>query len=92
MEFEWDPAKAASNLAKHGIGFTDATEIFDDPDVYITPDPRPYGEIRFQAIGIVKGELALVVYTLRGGGVYRIISARRANRRERKTYSLQARN
>ena len=91
MEFEWDPAKAASNLAKHGIEFTAAVEVFDDPDVYITPDPRPYGEARFQAIGIVKGELALVVYTLRAG-VYRIISARKANRRERKTYSLPTRD
>ncbi len=90
MEFEWDPAKAANNLAKHGIEFVDATEVFDDPDVYITPDPRWYSEIRFQAIGTVKRELALIVYTMRGTA-YRIISARRANRRERRTYTLQAR-
>jgi putative transcriptional regulator len=68
-----DPAKAGSNPAKNGIEFTGATEVFDDPDVYITPNPRPYGESRFQAISMVKGELALIVYTVRGG-VHRIIA------------------
>ncbi len=58
MEFEWDPAKANSNRTKHGVAFVDAIEVFDDPDVYITPDPRSYDEPRFQAIGTITADLA----------------------------------
>ena len=90
MEFEWDPAKAASNLVKHGISFVAAMRVFEDPTAAIIRDHRDYGgETRYQAIGAVEGVILFVSYTLRGG-VHRIINARRASRRERTAYSLQA--
>jgi uncharacterized protein len=87
MEFEWDPAKAASNLAKHGVDFAAATKVFDDPNIRLGLDPRPRDETRGQAIGSVSGVVLFVSYTMRGE-VCRIISARRASRRERQSYSL----
>ncbi len=87
MEFEWDPAKATSNVAKHRVDFPTATKIFVDPRIRVRADPRPRGETRFQAIGNVNGIILFVSYTMRGG-VCRIISARRASRRERQSYSV----
>ena len=87
MEFEWDAAKAAHNLAKHGIDFPQATRIFDDPNIRRGIDPRPRGEVRYRAIGSVNGMVLFVCYTMRGE-ICRIISARRASRRERRAYSL----
>jgi hypothetical protein len=92
MEFEWDPRKAATNLSKHGIDFGDAIGIFDDPMVGIDADPRNYrGEMRYRAIGRVGDAIFFVCFTMRELSC-RIISARRASRRERGAYSLQARN
>lgn len=85
MEVEWNNAKAASNLAKHGIDFMDAKNIFLDPSRVEREDPRPYAEIRIQVIGLVNDVVLLVVYTEREGR-YRIISARRASRDERRRY------
>ena len=87
MEFEWDPAKAASNLGKHGVDFPTATRAFDDPNIRLSLDPRPRGERRYRAIGSVSGVVFFVSYTMRGE-ICRIISARRASRRERQSYSL----
>lgn len=87
MEFEWDPAKAASNLAKHGVDFPTATKVFDDPSILLGRDPLPRGETRYQAIGSVGGVVLFVSYTMRGA-VCRVISARRASRRERQSYSI----
>ena len=90
MEIEWDPAKAASNIEKHGVDFVTASEIFDDPDLLVIIDTRTHGERRYQAIGTSCGMILFVAYTMRGADVYRIISARRASRRERTAYALPA--
>jgi uncharacterized protein len=87
MVFEWDPGKAVSNLAKHGVDFPTATKVFDDPDMRLHADPRAHGEMRFRAIGCINGLVLFVSYTMRGE-VCRIISARRASRRERQSYSV----
>ena len=84
--YEWDVAKAASNLAKHGVSFLDATEVFEDPgrleaDVSRAAD----GELRFEIVGMFERRLLAVVYTLRGDTV-RLISARPTNRTEEKLY------
>jgi uncharacterized DUF497 family protein len=47
VEFEWNPAKASSNVEKHGIDFDTATEIFEDPDLFVIVDSRVYGERRY---------------------------------------------
>jgi uncharacterized DUF497 family protein len=87
MEFEWDPVKAASNLAKHGVDFPTATKVFDDPFIRLRADPRRWSEVRFQVIGRVNGIVLFVSYTMRDE-ICRIISARRASRRERQSYSV----
>ena len=89
MEFEWDPAKATRNVEKHGVDFDTAAEIFDDPNLFVVIDSRTYGERRYQAIGASRGVILFVAYAMRSHNVCRIISARRASRRERAAYTLQ---
>ena len=85
MEIEWDNNKAASNLIKHKINFEDAKNIFLDPNRLEREDKRDYDETRIQVIGIVNQVVLFVVYTKRNGK-NRIISARRANKNERRQY------
>jgi len=85
MEIEWDNNKAALNLIKHKIDFEDAKNIFLDPNRLEREDKRDYNEPRIQVIGIVNQVVLFVVYTKRNGR-YRIISARRANKNERRQY------
>jgi uncharacterized protein len=81
MEFEWDEAKSEANFGKHGFDFEHAIQIFEGP-VREHVDPRPWGERRVVATGIVRGEFITVVYTRRNGR-QRVISARPARRSER---------
>ena len=83
--FEWDERKRARNLAKHGVDFVRATLIFDGPTVTRVDTRVPYGEERIQVIGMAGGTFLTVVITLRQGAI-RIISARKASRREQATY------
>lgn len=86
MEFEWDEAKNAANIAKHGVSFPVASRIFEGP-VTTTLDKRDeYGEVREHSIGMVENVLLLAVIHTSRDGACRIISARRANRLERKRY------
>lgn len=85
MEIEWDNNKAAANLIKHEIDFEDAKNIFLDTNCPEREDKRDYNETRIQVIGIVNQVVLLVVYTKRNGR-YRLISARRANKNERRQY------
>ncbi len=85
-EFEWDEAKAAANLAKHGVSFERAKLVFDDVSaIVVNDDRRDYREDRLVTTGDAEGVILVVVHTEREGRV-RIISARRANRYERQTY------
>jgi len=88
--FEWDDAKAASNLAKHGVSFAYARSAFDDPaGIEVVDDRRDYGEERFNLIAKSPDHIVLfVTYTERETGI-RIISARRASKQEVKTYGQQ---
>jgi uncharacterized DUF497 family protein len=82
MEFEWDPVKSAATEQRRGIGFDHAVEIFTGRMIQWTDDRKDHGEQRVRAVGESAGELLHIVYTRRGE-IIRIISARRANRRER---------
>jgi uncharacterized DUF497 family protein len=89
MKFEWDEEKAHRNILKHGISFDQAITAFDDPFALIAPDEKHFsaGEIRKWLIGESDDGVLVVVFTRRWHGqIYRIISARHANRRERKKY------
>ena len=86
MRCTYDSAKVASNLRKHGVSFADAEGVLSDPLAITVEDPDAAGEPRFVAIGLGSaGELLVVVYTERADG-FRLISARRATRKERKHY------
>ena len=85
MRFVWDEAKNRANIAKHGVGFLGAARIFDGPVLERVDQRRDYGESRRSAIGVLDGKEIYVVYVMRGE-ICRIISARRANRRERREY------
>jgi uncharacterized DUF497 family protein len=86
VDFEWDDAKDRSNRAKHAISFDEAIAVFADPDVVVLDVSRSQdGETRLKAIGLIEGELLVVVFSERGR-VTRIISARRANRNEERSY------
>ena len=87
MEFEWDIAKAVSNLEKHGVSFAEAMTVFADPLEVTIPDPdHSESELRFLSMGCSEpGRLLVVAYTEREGRV-RLISAREAVPRERRKY------
>jgi hypothetical protein len=86
MRFNYDPAKAAANLRKHQVSFADAEGVLQDPLALTVEDRGAAGEQRFVAIGLGNaGELLVVAYTERNGA-YRLISARRPTRKERKQY------
>jgi uncharacterized DUF497 family protein len=90
MEFVWDPAKSEANFRVQGFDFAFATLIFDGPTLEVQDARRDYGERRMVAVGLADGLHLTVVYTDRrqrkGRVQRRIISARRSNRRERRTF------
>jgi uncharacterized protein len=84
--FEWDDDKAASNVRKHGVTFEMARDVFDDPFILEREDrAQDAGEDRYSVLGISEGRLLFVGFTHRGDRI-RIISARLATTRERKSY------
>ena len=86
MPLEHDPVKAAANLKKHGVSFADAEGVLYDPLALSIEDIDAVGERRLVTIGLGSaGEVLVVVYTERDGE-YRLISARRATKKERKNY------
>lgn len=91
MEFEWNEIKATSNLRKHGIAFEDAVYVFSDPLAVYEQDRFVDGEERWLVIGTVRGfRLLVVAHAVKdnedGKEIIRIISARKAERHERRRY------
>lgn len=91
MEFEWDDNKNLTNIRKHGISFEDALEVFSDPMHLPVQDGHVDGEERWRTTGYVEFMGVIVVaHTIRDENaereVIRIISARRAERWERRVY------
>jgi uncharacterized DUF497 family protein len=88
MKFDWDVQKAAINVAKHGISFEQAITVFDDPvylDIYDVAHSTT--EHRWIRVGLSDSGVLVVVYTMRKSRIYRIISARPANHKERRLYN-----
>jgi hypothetical protein len=84
MDFEWDEAKRLANLTKHGLDFLDAEAVLDGP--HVLDEARSIGdEIRRMAIGILEGRHVTIIFTERHGAI-RVISLRKARRRERERY------
>ena len=83
--FEWDEVKSALNLRERGFDFAYASMIFDGPTIEMDDERDDYREWRIQAIGRIGSDILFVVYTWRGTR-RRILSARRATRKERHAY------
>jgi hypothetical protein len=91
IRFDWDPVKARTNRRKHGVTFEDAMHVFEDPCALFEQDPiARAGETRWRALGLAGGVvLLLVAHTVReegGDEGIRLISARRATRKEQSRY------
>jgi uncharacterized protein len=84
--YEWDPSKAAANLAKHKVHFADAALSLEDPRALTMADPDAEGEERYIALGADPTGRVLVTVFVHSGPNIRIISARRASPGERKPY------
>ena len=88
LRFEWNPRKAAANLRKHGVSFTEAASVFFDPLSATGNDPdHSLDERRFVTFGVSSsGRLLVVGHVEADDDAIRIITARHANRGERKLY------
>ncbi|MCU0785205.1 MAG: BrnT family toxin [Verrucomicrobia bacterium] len=87
LGFEWDDDKARLNLAKHGVSFEEAATVFADPSSLTIPDPA-HSQVEDRCIIVgssYQRKLLVVVHTERGDNI-RVIRARHAGKRERKTY------
>lgn len=93
MSFSWDPHKNIKNLLKHGILFNQAATVFDDPDALIIDDLKhsTFLEKRKWILGKSDVGIILVIFTKRLQNTLRIISARKANRKERILYEKNKR-
>ena len=85
--FEWDEQKDALHLAKHGISFDEAAAIFEGQVISRRDSRRDYGEERYISIGSIQGIVVVVVVHTRRKHATRIISARLANKSERRLYN-----
>lgn len=86
-DIEFDPAKAAANLRKHGVSFADAEQALRDPNAATIDDPDARNELRLVTLGMdALGRVLVVVHTPRGERT-RLISARKASRKEREQYA-----
>jgi hypothetical protein len=85
MTYEWDIAKSRSNLAKHGLAFEDAEQVFSGPCVTFEDSRFDYGEDRLIALGLLAGRVVVLAHAPRGEAT-RVISMRKANSREQEIY------
>jgi uncharacterized DUF497 family protein len=87
LKFAWDAAKAAANLAKHGISFEEAATVFGDPLALTFDDPdHSVDEHRLLTFGVSDRNRVLLVVNVERGRILRIISARKATKHERGIY------
>ena len=87
MRFEWDPLKAEGNVREHGVSFAEAVTVLEDDFALTRDDPAAVDEPRFVTLGLSNlAHLLVVVYTYKEPDAIRLISAWKANRRQRKAY------
>jgi uncharacterized protein len=96
MRYEWNQDKSRINRKKHGVSFEAAVKVFNDPFLLLIEDRIKDGEQRWHAIGVVEPAVLVVVHAYRIEGehgeeeIIRIISARAAEKSERRRYFDQA--
>ncbi len=84
--FEWSHTKRLYNLENHGLDFIDVSRVWTSLLVIQEDNHKDYGEKRYVVLGLLHDRVVVIVYTLRGLNIIRIISFRRANAREIKIY------
>jgi len=90
--FAWDPEKAAANFRVHGVAFPEAASVLEDERSLTREDPDTVGEARFVTLGMSSlGRLLVVVWAQREADEIRLISAWKANARQRATYAQNVR-
>ena len=89
LHFEWDEEKARANLVKHRVSFLTAAAIFASRILERVDDREDYSEVRWIALGRTDMQVFRVVYTWRGDGLIRIISAQKASKHEQDIYHRQ---
>ncbi|MBO0905555.1 BrnT family toxin [Jiella sonneratiae] len=91
VEYDWNDAKRAGNLAKHGVDFAEVHHFFWDVAIIRPDDRSDYGETRLSATAPLLGRLHVMIYVVRDDTI-RIISLRKANKRERRRYEKEMAN
>lgn len=89
MKFEWDKKKAKANIKKHGVRFSDASQVFEDDFALTKEDDSSENEQRWVTLGLTDEGCLVVVWTERTNAITRIISARNATAHEKKTYQKE---
>jgi len=85
MRCDWDEDKNKTNIKKHKIDFRDAHRVLSNEHLVLEDNRKDYNEKRYVAMGWLKGRMVVVVYTIRQN-IYRIISMRKANEREKQRF------
>ena len=83
--FSWDETKRRANIRKHGIDFVDAEKVFRGFTLTAEDDCEAYGERRFSTLGLLEDQVVAIAHTERAGSI-RIISIRKATKREARFY------
>jgi uncharacterized DUF497 family protein len=86
VRYEWDDAKSRGNVAKHALDFADAAQVLSGRCVTFMDSRFDYGEERLITLGLLAGRVVIVAHAPRGDDITRIISMRKANRREQRIY------
>ena len=89
VEFEWDERKNRENIRKHGLDFTDARIVFDNPLLASIDTREDYGEDRWRGIGTAMGRTVVVIFTMPRPEIARIISFRKATKTERRWFEQE---
>jgi uncharacterized protein len=92
MKFEWHEGKNKINIEKHGADFADAHEIFERTMLINQDNRMNYGENRFIGVGYIKSRLMVIIFTRREPNIIRIISLRKANKREQARFEKALKN
>lgn len=92
MKFKWNEQKRRRNIRNHKIDFADLSSVFDSPMVVWLDTREDYGEERWIGIGVLRSSPVVIVYTEPDEETIRLISARKANKHERKIYKNNVRN
>ena len=88
MKISYDPHKRARTLAERGLDFEDAARVFAGRTLDYVDDREDYGEVRWISVGLLRGRMAVLVWTVRGNSRH-IISMRKANEREKEKHGRQ---